>query len=436
MTLVVVFTLQPYLFRLFVSNRVKKGFQPIRLRSLLFSIVLLIFYGFGGMLLSLFSLIILPIIPLKKKTKNKILHKVIAWFVQAVLYGNPFVKKRVINSVNEDFTKPAIIIANHSSSLDTLTMGLVTHKAVYLVNDWVYKSPVFGGIARALGFYPVSNGVDGSIAHLKNKVDSGYSLMVFPEAKRSETNKIGRFHKGAFFLQEQLKIDILPIYFHGNAEVMPKNDLIIHDGNLTVEIGKRIAYNDEQFGLTARERNKTISTFFKNSFIKIRNKIENENYFKDILFANYRYKEAVIFKEVQIDFGKNKALYHTLNEVIPLKTTIFHIANDFGQIDILLKSKSLDRKITTFIKNNLKLKVAQNCYTTKIRKVDYLEHLETQIIENNILIISNTNLSDQVSINLAKFEQIILVNATVSPLLKGYRADKVVIISNEVNLNK
>ncbi len=436
MTLVVVFTLQPYLFRLFVSNRAKKGFQPIRLRSLIFSIVLLVFYGFGGMLLSLFSLIVLPIIPLKKKTKNKVLHKVIAWFVQAVLYGNPFVKKRIINSVNEDFTKPAIIIANHSSSLDTLTMGLVTHKAVYLVNDWVYKSPVFGGIARALGFYPVSNGVDESVVHLKDKVTAGYSLMVFPEAKRSETNKIGRFHKGAFFLQEQLKIDILPIYFHGNAEVMPKNDLIIHDGSLTVEIGKRIAYNDEQFGLTARERNKAISKHFKSSFIEIRKKIENENYFKDILFANYRYKEAAIFTAIQADFDKNKALYHTLNEVIPLKTTIFHIANDYGQIDILLKSKSLDRKITTFIKNDLKRKVAQNCYTTQIRKVDYVEHLETQIIENSILIISNTNLSDQVSINLAKFEQIILVNATVSPLLKGYRADKVVIISNEVNLNK
>ena len=421
MTLIVSFVMQPFLFRLFVTNRAKKGFQPIRLRSLLYAFLLLFFYGFGGMLLSLFSLIVLPLIPLKKATKNKILSKVIAWFVQGILYGNPFVKKRVINPLNEDFLKPAIIIANHSSSLDTLTMGLITHRIVYLVNDWVYKSPVFGGIARALGFYPVSNGVDDSIEHLKEKVNQGYSLMVFPEGKRSDTNKLGRFHKGAFFLQEQLQIDILPVYFHGNAEVMPKNDLIIHDGSLTVKIGKRIAFNDKQFGNTAKERNKAISKFFKAQLVELRSEIEDENYFKDVLFANYRYKENEIFKAVKQDFEINKLKYHTLNDVIDDKAKILHIANDFGQIDILLKSKFLDRKITSFIKDKNKRIIAKNCYTTQIRKVDYLDALKSIHFEDkNVLLISNCSDKTVIAnIDLSFFEQIILLNSKLELNVKN-----------------
>ncbi len=415
MTLIVSFTMQPFLFRLFVTGRAKKGFQPIRLRSLLFAILLLFFYGFGGMLLSLFSLIILPIIPLKKETKNKALHKIIAWFVQGILYGNPFVKKRVINKYNEDFKKPAIIIANHSSSLDTLTMGLITHKIVYLVNDWVYKSPVFGGIARALGFYPVSNGVDGSVDHLKEKTDKSYSLMVFPEGKRSFTNKVGRFHKGAFFLQEQLKIDILPVYFHGNAEVMPKDDLIIHDGSLTVIVGQRIAYNDKQFGNTAKERNKTISKKFKSELIKIRTKIEDTNYFKDILFANYRYKNKEVFNAVKQDFDINKTKYHTLNDKLDARANILHIGNDYGQIDILLKSKYLDRKISSFIVDDNKQIIAKNNYTTKLRKVTYLESLDNiYLTDKTILLISNITDNSMINnLDLSQFKQVVLINSKI-----------------------
>jgi len=430
-TLFVSFTIQPLLFRIFVKNRAKKGFQPIRLRSLLYAILLLPFYGLGGILLSLISLVLFPIIPLPKKMKNNWLHKTVARLVQAVLYGNPFVKKKIINTVNEDFKKPAIIIANHSSSLDTLTMGLITHKIVYLVNDWVYKSPVFGGIARALGFYPVSNGVDDSIEHLREKVNQGYSLMVFPEGKRSFTNKVGRFHKGAFFLQEQLQIDILPIYFHGNAEVMPKDDLIIHDGSLTVKVGERIAFNDSKFGETARERTKSISKFFKEELLKVRNEIETPTYFKDILISNYRYKDKNILKAVTKDFEKNKQQYHSLNAIIPIKTTILHIAKDFGQIDILLVAKHLDRRITTYISDTKKQTIAKNCHTNTKRKVTYctsLDKLDTSLFK--ILLISDNNFLTQIEkLNLTNFEQLIILNPQKTIEIKGF---EVVVQKNDI----
>ena len=418
-TVLVTFTIQPLLFRVFVTNRAEKGFSPIKIRPFIQSVLLLIFYGLGGILLSVLSITILPLIPIAKRLKFKWLHKAMAKLVQAVLYANPFVKKRVINEYNEDFKEPAIIIANHSSSLDTLTMGLLTHNLIYLVNDWVYRSPVFGILAKVAGFYPVSGGVDDSADHLKEKTLQGYSLMIFPEAKRSLTNRVGRFHKGAFYLQGQLKLDILPIYLHGNAEVMPKNDFIIHDGSLTAKVGERIPYDDDNFGQTYRERNKKISKFFKSELLEFRNEIENEDYFKDILFSNYLYKDEKIVKTVKEDFIKNKGYYHQLNVKLPMKSKILHLADDYGQVDILLVSKYLDRKITTFIKDATKCNIANNCYTNSHRKVKYISDLSAlELLQfDTLLLTSSKSIENIDSKELSKFELVVVMNE-VYPIAK------------------
>ena len=260
----------------------------------------------------------------------------------------------------------------------------------------MYKSPVFGLLARSLGFYPVAQGVDNSTDHLKEKVRQGYSLVVFPEGKRSFTNKLGRFHKGAFFLQEELKMDILPVYLHGNAEVMPKNDMIIHDGVLTVIVGERIVYGHDNFGKTYKERTKNIGEFYKNNFMKLRVKLEDESYFKQILFQNFWYKLPEIQSKIKEDFQVNKLVYYELQQILPDKLKILHIANDYGVLDILLVSKFPDRKITTWIENSQIRAIANQCYTSKNRKVVYCESIEelTQIDAQLLL------LSQQINCNL------------------------------------
>ena len=123
----------------------------------------------------------------------------------------------------------------------------------------MYKSPIFGQLAKVAGYYPVSSGVDGSLDHLKEKMNQGYSLVVFPEGRRMFSNKLGRFHKGAFFLAEELNLDVLPLYIHGNSEVLPKGDFIIYDGNLTVKVGERIAIDNPVLGNSIKEKTKNIS---------------------------------------------------------------------------------------------------------------------------------------------------------------------------------
>ncbi|RXM38813.1 glycerol acyltransferase [Chryseobacterium sp. CH21] len=386
--IIITSTLYPFWFRFLITNRAKKGLSPITLRVFFVSICSFLYYGLGGLIFSAFGSFFVK--NSQGKTLN-IIKLILAKFLTSVLYSNPFVKKKVIKNPSEDFNKPAVIIANHTSFLDTLAIAMATHKIIYLVNDWVYDSPVFGKLVKALGFYPVSQGIENGMDKLKEKIAQGYSLVVFPEAERSYTNDVKRFHKGAFYLAEQFGLDILPLYIHGNSEVLPKGDFIIYDGSITVKVGNRISKDDTSFGKNYSERTKKINAYFRKEFAKLREKIEDENYFKKKLFLSYLYKDSEVVKEVKEDFNTNKSLYFELNKHIPNDANILHIANDFGQKDALLTLYQAGRRVFSLIKNDDKRATAAHSYLAKRRKIQYIKDLSEVNKKIDVLLVSDNN---------------------------------------------
>ncbi|WP_264552818.1 1-acyl-sn-glycerol-3-phosphate acyltransferase [Flavobacterium sp. N2038] len=411
--LIITFIFYPILFKVFLSNRPKKGNAPFELRSLISGIISFSYYGLGGLVMSLFSLIIMPILPIKAETKMRGFRYVISKFMKSVLYTNPFITKKVINKFNEDFKKPAIIIANHSSFVDILSMGMLSPKIIFLVNDWVYNSPIFGATVRKAGFYPVSDGIEGGVEHLRQKVKEGYSLMIFPEGTRSESNQIKRFHKGAFYLAEEFNLDILPVLIHGASEAIPKGDFVIHESHLTVSILERITPENLSFGKNYAEKTKLISAFFKAEFRKIRQELEGPDYFKPMLLHSYDYKEIEIVNHVKNDIKIHLELYFNLNKHISAKAKILHLANDYGQLDVLLGLQEPQRKIVSFIADEEKRDVAKINYISKKRKITYADNLE-MTFENqyDIVLISDENYTDDILKIAALTSSIILVDCS------------------------
>ena len=86
---------------------------------------------------------------------------------------------------------------------------------------------------------------------LKQKVEEGYSVMIFPEGTRSEDCRIQRFHKGAFYMAEQLGLDILPVFIDGFGKVLPKTSFHLHPGHMSVEVMPR---ESEALGYRAMTR--------------------------------------------------------------------------------------------------------------------------------------------------------------------------------------
>ena len=396
------FAMYPLMFN-FIKKRQEKGVAPVTFRLLIHSSLSFLYYGLGGLMFSIVGKLLVPKAGVGGLNRIK---KATSAFLTSVLYSNPFVKKTVLNPHQENFEKPAVIIANHTSFLDTLAIAMITHKAVFLVNDWVYHSPVFGPMVRALGFYPVSQGVENALEPLKTKVDQGFSLMVFPEAKRSLDNKVKRFHKGAFYLAEELGLDILPVYIHGNSEVLPKNDFIIYDGAITVEIGARIPANDSTYGTGYRQRTKNINKIFRQEFAAVRKKMEGPHYFIDTINRSFLYKENEIMEAVKKDLIKNKQIFYELNAHIPENAVVLHIADDFGQKDVLLTLQEAGRSLHTIIADDEKRNVANQNYLVKRRKIIYYGNAKDIAAHTDILLISAKDAS---SANISQMPKTVVI---------------------------
>lgn len=411
--LIITFIFYPILFKVFLSNRPKKGNPPFKLRTFIHGVISFAYYGLGGIVMSIFSFTLMPIIPLKAKTKMKAFRYVVSKLMKSVLYSNPFIRKKIVNDYHETFEKPAVIIANHSSFIDILAIGSLSPKIIFLVSDWVYNSPIFGGIVRKAGFYPVSEGIEGGVEHLRKKVEEGYSLMVFPEGTRSENNVIKRFHKGAFFLAEEFKLDIIPVVIHGASEAIPKGDFVIHKSWLTLTILERIKTENLSYGNNYAERTKQISAFFKAEYRKIRQELEGPEYFKKMLINSYDYKEIEVVDSVKKDLKQNLETYYNLNKYINPKAKILHLGNDYGQLDVLLTLQEAQRKVFSFINDEEKMLVAKTNYFLVKRKIVYLDNLELAAGDQyEVLLVSDESFKDEIEKLITNIPFVILVNSS------------------------
>lgn len=166
-----------------------------------------------------------------------------AWFVINRVPGTTF---EYDNSVGETFDKPSIIISNHQSHLDLMGIIMLTPKLVVLTKKWVWHNPFYGLIIRYADYLPVDDNPN-LMAQIEERLANGYSIMVFPEGTRSPESKILLFHRGAFKIADDLKLDIVPIILRGFGDVLPKTSWHLHPGKMSVEVRPRLKRDDEQW---------------------------------------------------------------------------------------------------------------------------------------------------------------------------------------------
>lgn len=158
-----------------------------------------------------------------------------------------------------DTSSPAIVIANHSSLLDTLLLLSLSDKLVLIGKEWVARNIVFGKIARAMGIITVEEGMENFLPTIRSYIEAGYSVGVFPEGTRTLNGEIGRFHRGAFYMAEELHLPIRPVVLQGFFVGLSKRPFVVgHPRELRATIMPQIAPDDESWGVGYRERTRTI----------------------------------------------------------------------------------------------------------------------------------------------------------------------------------
>jgi 1-acyl-sn-glycerol-3-phosphate acyltransferase len=191
-------------------------------------------------------------------------------------HGIPGVRLSYSVSDGVTFDEPRVIICNHQSHLDLMCQLILSPNMVFLTNDWVWNNPFYGLLIRNAEFYPVREGLDELLPKLRSLVERGYSIAVYPEGTRSKDCRIGRFHKGAFYLAEQLGIDILPMCLYGPGKVLPKKTYTLRKGPIHLEVGTPITRRElEAMGDTRRQASE-LRKQMTEKYESICNKIEQD----------------------------------------------------------------------------------------------------------------------------------------------------------------
>jgi 1-acyl-sn-glycerol-3-phosphate acyltransferase len=145
------------------------------------------------------------------------------------LYTRPRVSGR---EVFRRLPHPVILVANHSSHLDTptilraLPLPWRQRTAVAAAADYFYKTRgVRHLVALIFNTVPLARhggGVgNGSIAHVDRLIDQRWNLLMFPEGTRSRDGRLGKLRSGAAVIAQQHGIPIVPIYVKGTHDAMP-----------------------------------------------------------------------------------------------------------------------------------------------------------------------------------------------------------------------
>jgi len=406
-------TIEPFLFRMLITQRTQKERPPITLSGFVYTLLTYSTFIIGSMVLTLIGFIF-RMIPFGKKNIKLIYHSLLSNLSWFIIYLEPHLKKKIIDKTQKTFSQPCVVIANHSSVVDILLTVMVHPKLIMLTNQWVWNSPIMGGMVRLADYYPVADGVEESVEKLHDRVKEGYSIVIFPEGTRSEEEgKLKRFHKGAFYLAEALKLPIQPLLIHGAGYAVPKGTFYLNPGQFTLKFLPPISHQDEDFGVTYTERAKKISRYFKQQYAALASEIETPEYYSRRLISNYLYKGPVLewYLRIKLHLENN---YTTFYNLLPRTGTILDLGCGYGFMCYMLQFRSSEQTIIGVDYDEDKIETALHGYL----KSERLQFYKSDILQFPFNVYSGIVLSDVLHY-LEPGEQEDLLNRCCSALLPG-----------------
>jgi hypothetical protein len=243
-----------------------------------------------------------------------------------------------------------------------------------MTKHYVWESPIFGWIVRYADFFSAGNGYEDLEEKLKERIAEGYSVVIFPEGTRSADLSIQRFHKGAFYLADLLKLDILPMLIYGTGQISSKRQAFyIKHGTMAVRTMQRIEYGDKSFGTTYQEQAKMYRKWYREQYRLYAAEWSRttDAYFKEAIIKNYIYKGPSLEWYMRIKCRLD-GYYDLWDRLIPRNATITDIGCGYGQMSFMLALLSADRCVLGIDYDSEKIDQCNHSFLCKNGNVKFL----------------------------------------------------------------
>ena len=155
----------------------------------------------------------------------------------------------------------AVYVANHQSIFDIpVVFATIPAQLRILAKAMLGGIPFIGWHLRRAGHVLVDRANPGPsvVRKMQHLVESGASLVVFPEGTRSDDGQVGHFKPGVFAIAVDRQLPIVPITLVGTRHVMRKGHLTVRPGVVDVIVHAPISTaglrRDDVAALTALAR--------------------------------------------------------------------------------------------------------------------------------------------------------------------------------------
>ncbi len=139
---------------------------------------------------------------------------------------------------------PLILAPVHRSNLDApLIAALASRRTKSLSKASLFKSPPVAWVMSALGGFPVDRGAADreSLRAAQDLLESGSSMIVFPEGTRQSGESVAEVFDGAAFLSSRTGAHVVPIGIAGTERAMPSGARFPRRAKVAIVVGKPMA---------------------------------------------------------------------------------------------------------------------------------------------------------------------------------------------------
>lgn len=132
-----------------------------------------------------------------------------------------------------------MIIMNHQSLLDIIVMESIYPKNLsWIAKKEIGQIPILGLILKLPKMIPVDRKNPREIVKLlkevKDRVENGRVVAIFPEGTRGRGEKLLKFQTGAKVLTEKLKLKVQPVVLINTKKVLDSKNLILNKGTVKI----------------------------------------------------------------------------------------------------------------------------------------------------------------------------------------------------------
>lgn len=164
-----------------------------------------------------------------------------------------------------------IVVANHCSNMDPIVVGVAfPGRLAYLAKAELFRNPLLGFLIKSLGAIPVSKTSNQSagvaLKAFLEMLESGSSVLLFPEGARSFDGKLQPMEGGAALIALKSKVPIIPAYISGTYAAMPRGTSTVKPSKIDVYFGQKICPDELGKGLSSKEARKVILKGIEEAF--------------------------------------------------------------------------------------------------------------------------------------------------------------------------